>query len=727
MRLAFAIALTSEIASGRWRRVQRLMLAAGLFVAVTAAPAAPIIEVDSIHALGRLRAWAGGGVAADLDGDGRKEWVSLDSFGDEYREHVLTAIEASGDGMSASAVFGGRSFRVGKLLVYRRTDHAGADGVALVGASNRHFSAGERFEGLPLRSVGRLPDLLLQPPVAIADVDGNGVLDLITRTVAGFNRWEYGAQVPLVESAVPICQSDSGNVCVDATLGNFDADAQLELLFGYPQLTVLDADDLEVIWSYPGNFAEVASGNVDSDPALEIVVRRSTGAAYEVLDTQVSGPVSTFPIPCFSTCEPGVMWLGDTRGQDGRAELLSAHALDGIHRLSLPDGQVDGPPYPGNGVVAGVVDLDGDGRDNLLRSRPMEFAPILELLESGDFTTRAALSLQSGGLQVAGVWPRPLRREFVIANYAHPAIGTLTSIDPDTGAVLWQFPTADAPYGLRGPLALAALHADTDSSIDIAVLTDAYLIAFSGMDRRELWRLSVVSDNQSPTAMAVGDLDGDGLDEAVLAYRDFRLRALRLPSGELLWTEPSIADTYAVEQLQWAQLDADADMELLASGSGGVRAVDANGSGTLFSSRVAAVGGVAVRQVGGQVELAIAQYVPDHRLRIYRAGDFELLREGALPQGTVSRALVAIGDSEWLVLATREGRLLAVSALDFRIGASTDTLGHELGLGAKLSVAGDSVHGVYRLAVGSAASFVEARFMVDAPMFRSGFESAGPQ
>lgn len=114
-----------------------------------------------------------------------------------------------------------------------------------------------------------------------------------------------------------------------------------------------------------------------------------------------------------------------------------------------------------------------------------------------------------------------------------------------------------------GPLCLGPVVAplDGDAIPDIvAVGCDLSVVAMSGDGSGILWRHA-----QSVSVPAIGDLDGDGVVEVVVAD-NFSVRALDAATGVVVWQGPNVLDLYSHQSggLALADLDGDGLSEILA-------------------------------------------------------------------------------------------------------------------------------------------------------------------
>jgi outer membrane protein assembly factor BamB len=127
--------------------------------------------------------------------------------------------------------------------------------------------------------------------------------------------------------------------------------------------------------------------------------------------------------------------------------------------------------------------------------------------------------------------------------------GDLYALDGDSGAVLWTMPTGTNDYDARGFVAAVAL-ADVDADgVDdvIAGARDGVLVAYAGRDGRELWREQGGSGiHASPS---IGDFDGDRRLDVLAAWSYSRVAILDARTGSVRYEQHLEQDRGGIEGL----------------------------------------------------------------------------------------------------------------------------------------------------------------------------------
>lgn len=436
----------------------------------------------------------------DLDGDGRPDLVYTgrpdgltvryqDRKGDFERSRVLSDEDATGwisslvvgdvdgDGRDDLAVLAKSA-----LLVYRQR----ADGV-LVGP-DRYPLVGEDRHGLDLVDVdgdGR-PDLLYQVPA------GDHTLRLRLASARGELGAERTLELPPSRSTMQRL-ADPGAAPllarIDAATGLVET---LAIAHAADREFRFDALGLRVMAAHRGDGgkAAIALGDFDGDGLLDLAVANPDTASLALLRQDADGGfVRSAEFPSLAGVR--AVAAGDLDG-DGRAELVLASPKEKVVAVTslAASGRFEYPqPLPVAGEPFGVVVAD------LLGDAAPEIAAVTE--PDKDRRVVAVLHRETGGEWAVD--------EIELADLKVP------------------------------PKALAAIDADQDGALDLAVFAvrepvrlllnrgaDGFVPAAeaAGFQRGLL-------DGVEPAGLTAGDVDGDGRPEMLVASGGFA-RALRL-------------------------------------------------------------------------------------------------------------------------------------------------------------------------------------------------------
>ncbi len=470
-------------------------------------------------------------VLADFDHDGACDLALSDSAGPE-----IIIFAGQGDGTFVErARYGGRlwySHQVGSDVNGDGELDLAAVGVAgrsifLVGDGSGHFSP--------------TPPLTLAAASGIAvlegDLDGDGTADLAgvstiaDRLVLHLNRGDGTFGIPLRVTAGPT----PGDQPADVALGDLDGDGDLDALVAVENfyegasLVVLINYDRGALALHETHRAApcttVALGDLDGDGDLDAAAGSRCYSPISTLRNQGDGHfVRTFLPASGSTCYRPV--LGDF-DNDGVLDFVSCESDKGL--VSLRRGKGDGTFLPPAFFSAGPVprpiflvsgDFDGDGAADLAASG--WGASISILLGGGDGTFAPAAEAAPGA-----VLNYPTAAD-LNGDGALDLVGVdsqnVTVLRGDGGGGFWHAPAY--PAGPYHPTGLTAGDVDADGTVDV-VLANGWdaICQLRAYDISLLHRLGDGSLSQptaywvaeQPSAVALGDMDGDGDLDVVTA------------------------------------------------------------------------------------------------------------------------------------------------------------------------------------------------------------------
>jgi hypothetical protein len=663
----------------------------------------------------------------DLDGDGRRDLVFGATIGEPFLARggpsiVLGAMRwdaGSGRYAFAPGVTALRGFRGARLVPYRRTD-APADGIAVVGTEPSGFRLGERYEGFPLRRVDDLPLFRLERVLAIADLDGDGVLEAITASQFGLNRWRFDRTIPELEMPNPPCR---GTQCDVVALGNFDDEPGLELLLRGPGLQLVDLPDLSSLWSATDVYEQVSVGNVDADAALEIVVQRSdtTRTEFIVFDGNPGATLGAFPAQCPEPCLVGETFIADSAGGDGRVELHYGIAGRGMWRRALPLGTE--LPSVGEAIAAptlvAVEDLDGDGRAEAVSAADTVPLPECWVHDAASLAAPIRIPLAIGEMSRAVAWQRPTGRE-IVRPIGRPPFGAALASIQSEGRVEWIFPSAGGGPLLLGAVDLALADVDADGVQDLLALDGIELLAFAGSDRRLLWRRLVGPPGnpfERPSRVLALDLNGQAGDEILLGYRS-SVAAFDAMTGAELWRVSGLPEP--LRQFERIQIDLDPEYELLLADDSAIAAVELDPPAMAFRVSTGPARASTVLRSGTQFELLA---LGNDLATVWSLPGPVLQAQVPHQLGALTALAPAPGRSNLLVAGTFDGRLIAIDREGLRLAATTQSFGSMIGLFGRLSLRATATPALFKVEAGSDLSFVVGTLDAGVPLFRDSFEA----
>jgi hypothetical protein len=413
-------------------------------------------------------------------------------------------------------------------------------------------AAGEDVRLLPSFRYGTISDGVGQANLVPYDLDGDGKAELISCS--------NGA--PFAVSArggtyVTTWHGPAGS-CTSIAAGDRDLDGGADIIVAADQkLSVFDPRSLggpAVTIALPDYAVDVAIGNVDDDPAPEIVVLGL--AATLVYDG------ATLELQWTATGYGGYsVQIGDVDG-DARREIVvtgpTGYVLDGA-------AEVQKWGYAGGFPAFTVGNVDGDAKDEIVFRASGNSA--FTILNGDTFTTTThAVDWYFDTLAVADANGDGLN-EVITGNNQW---GDIEGHSPVNGALLWSIYNPE-----HGTMAVGAADLDGDQTLEVFWGAGA---TSSGDDALFIGRASTVQylwrclDLDGQYFSAARDLDGDGRVEYVVATRasssgyeggiiEIFDAATRLSIGRL-FTDDSWE--YGISAIGIGQLDADPALEIAA-------------------------------------------------------------------------------------------------------------------------------------------------------------------
>lgn len=666
-----------------------MTLGKGMAALVAAMVATAVPEVHAWEQyLGTQRASLDGIVVGDLDLNGKAEAVVTCGRDSQYSycsSNLMALLDADSTGrLDVRSVIMLPVTTMGPPIIWSRPAYV--DRVIVPVETSTADAQVLVMGGIPLQVLKTIPTPMLQRVIAIADVDADGEPEIVALTSQG--RWSpsYPSILDYQTGAVKWVSPTAAN---DVVVGQFDADAALELVVASTPGQVIDGATHAVEWSYAGGFGyRLLAGRFGAGEKMGFAAF-PTSNRIQIFQSQPYSPISEI-VPPSSVTTAAVI-----RMTPGGADQIAVGNEYGSNSVTIFDPRSGTTLYKINDrddiAAIGAGDLDGDGRIELVYggrslTGSVDYLKAVDLGSSatdyfrevayGPFSSLARGDLEgSGGRQIALLNPG--------SRYSSPGLA-VSVLDNDTGAILRSRAsvTGDSYSGRSPRVAVGQLDADAQEEIVIASdeYYDAVVVAIDGRTLAEQWRVGPGTSGRplgsyTPNGLGLVDVDADGKADVVVGTDDGRIVVLNGRNGAVLWTSITLPG-YQPSAL-----------EVFRTEAGSPRAVVSRGTGLylfdlashLLVASVNVAGNVsAVRQWGGGAACRIAAMDEAAVVTLHRCDTLAMVGQQLLPEGSIFfRPLDAGGNH---LLAAANGYLHEVGG-DGRAAIVSKPLGRIVGTG----------------------------------------------
>ncbi len=416
--------------------------------------------------------------------------------------------------------------------------------------------------------------------MAIDDTDGDGDLEIITSNGANLSVFT-GRDHSLLWST-----TTWGGTSI--AIGNVDHDASPEIVStsGNGHGYVIDGATHSLDWDYLNGFGNLVDlGDVDGD-GMEEIVGANAWYLITILDADIKTPQSEIA----TDLDINTLLLSDVNG-DYRPEILygdgqwgQIHCHDAVTLSEL--WLISNPEHGVDGMAIGDVDHDGameilwgaggssTGEDHLyiagVQSRTIEWQSIhidgpLSAVDVGD--------VDDDG-----------RDELVMVSFesnSHYADGIVHIFDAQTHALEWRSTDLPNIIAWSGVNAVKIGDVDGDGVTEFVIATadtyDALIQIYDG-PTHTLERSSIEYTGTSFTKLALGDIDSDGQVEIVVGQNVLTTGATGMhivvfngATAQQEWQSTSLSNSWGeITDIILSDIDEDGHIEIISSVSEGL-------------------------------------------------------------------------------------------------------------------------------------------------------------
>lgn len=510
-----------------------------------------------------IQDFSGTGVKQVLVGSNRTVYL-LEKSGTTYQQSWVYPFDV-GQGASISAVASGDVDGDGHREIFIA---AGPNVVKLDGLSRREAG---RY------TIGANNDAATDGPhcaaLRFADIDNDGKGELVCLGMDAPYSYPATGRIYVLDAATMQLKWQTADLTLGSSMavGNVDSDPALEILTsnGY----VFDGATQQNQWVYGPGFGTVVDiGNVTGD-GIGKIVGLNPGVAARVFDAVAKSPL--FDISTSSVSGEGALKVVDLDGTapaeiivgDGQWGGVTVYRYNAMTQTASQIAYVAAPGDGVSGIAAG--DVDGDGQ--------------LELVFGSDIVSsgRDYLTIASWTPTPTVLWSGPLPVQLDGPFYG----AKLAQLATSNKKLMFMTPSADSGYAGTRVISMdpatgvigVSNEVDTNWSrntgfdvgnvlgngvdemlIGTANLYTNYFTAFDFSSNAKVWTSGTTSGGG--TALTHADLNGDGVDDLVGLTSDGYVYVYDADHQNLIWTSTGLG---AGIDVKVADLDGDGVPEIV--------------------------------------------------------------------------------------------------------------------------------------------------------------------
>ncbi|MCI0636375.1 MAG: VCBS repeat-containing protein, partial [Actinobacteria bacterium] len=526
---------------------------------------------------------------ADLTGDRDGELAVALGLGDgRFEPPILSAFPEHGSIDGAVADLNGDGF-----LEIVFADRSNDEVRVMLGDGLGGFTPGDAY------AVGDFPHR-----ITTVDVDGDGLADVVTT-----NRTARSVSVLLgngdgtLQAAIDTVTDQYGTP-QDTTVADLDGDEPADLLVAFSgnQVGVFPGNGDGTFGDVQGLSAgvspiRVVAADVDDDGNADIVILNDYGVSI-----LLGNGDGTFDgrVDYGTGDDPRELAVKDLDA-DSDLDVVIGHLRSHYHAILLNDGagsfSAQTPAFTNGSLNWFLADFTGDGRPDLLTRTDTGYS-LSPGLEGARFDTRVDTTVPgmvATNYNFAATFDLADVNADGLVDALIPNRGAANSVEVLTNAADGNFMMANSiPLG-SPPLALTTGNFDGDGGVDVAAVTERPNLG-PGDSRNQLHILvgdgsggftakEPIELTDRPSEVATGDLDGDGLDDVVVALLYAGTAAPFISQGDGTFSAEPLLDLGGYARgPRLVDLDGDGRDDLVISVTGAPVAVYlADATGRLFA------------------------------------------------------------------------------------------------------------------------------------------------
>lgn len=663
-----------------------------------------------------------GMVLGDFDGDGRREVAvtgyTVPSF--SFQGTQLLAIFGAGGGgmpLAVRTITAAPALTGGLLLA---PPVAGKDRIAAI---SNISSAGQIlvFGGIPLQVERVIQTPLLVRLSAIADLDGDGQLEILALASLGGWNDQFPVVLDYETGNVEWTGTSSGN---DVAASQLDGDPALELIVAGTPGRIIDGASHLVEWTYPSGFgSRIAAGKFLADgvtpgfaTANYTSVQIFRSQPYSPVSEFTTGEISAFKTVKLTPAGPDQIAIGN--GQWGDIGIFDPRTGLNVVRVTNPE----------HGVSAlEVGDIDQDGSAEVIYGAGLTSTGT-DILRAVDLTTLVEKFRQNDEIGphsavAVGNIDATSAQEVAFLTYSSNsgyAGSNLYVVDHSSGVRLRSRDNVVNGWTIQQPhIMLAHIQGDAAKEIFVAggQSFEGSVALLDGTTLQDIWRTggnNSALPNLSVASMALLDSNADGTPDVILATDQGKVVVLNGSNGEPLWQSVTLnGDSRPVVS---AFRDAAARPMVAISRGRGIYLFDLTNH--LLAATVKSASSIIAMSLWGEgASCQLGALESSGSLTLYRCADLAVAGNRSLPATTnffqpidamATRFLVAAGSQ--LQEVTANGTAIPL----------TPTLGARLGSGNKAVVQQNGTG--FDIMIGSDYMVTRQRIGLDA-LFSHGFDT----